>query len=257
MSFRRRPESCSAYVVIAVQTGICVNSHTMQHTIDYRQSIPALHNDSLAQGWLEQWRDVALLSIDQVRGESHVVRPQAEVKLLHDGERLVALFRVCEAGVISRETQINGQVWRDSCVEIFLQPPEATGYFNFECNAGGCVHASFVTNWQRNAQGDVSQRRLLAAAELQQLTICHSLAAVIDSPLPETTSWYLAISIPLSLLQRDVPTADFYVDGWRGNLYKCAEHGPYPHWLSWSPLTQLNFHAPDQFGQLYFETVPV
>jgi hypothetical protein len=226
----------------------------MHYKIDYRQHIPVMHHDSLAQCWADQWQAIAALSIEQARAESHAIRPQVQSKLLHDGKNLVAIFCVNEAGVISRETQPNGQVWRDSCVELFLQPPETTGYFNFECNAGGCIHASFVTDWQRNARGDVSQRRVFAIDELQQLAIYHSLPAVIEQPMLDTTEWYLAMVIPLELLQRDVPTADFSVQGWRGNLYKCAEHGPYSHWLSWSPLSQLNFHAPKEFGRFYFET---
>ena len=39
---------------------------------------------------------------------------------------------------------------------------------------------------------------------------------------------------------------------WRANFYKCGDETSHPHWLSWSPVKELNFHAPDDFGELKF-----
>ena len=38
----------------------------------------------------------------------------------------------------------------------------------------------------------------------------------------------------------------------RANVYKCGDRTSHPHWMSWNPVRTLNFHAPDEFGQLIF-----
>jgi hypothetical protein len=40
---------------------------------------------------------------------------------------------------------------------------------------------------------------------------------------------------------------------WRGNFFKCAEEISHPHWASWSPVDELNFHLPRCFGTIHFE----
>jgi hypothetical protein len=40
-----------------------------------------------------------------------------------------------------------------------------------------------------------------------------------------------------------------------GNVYKCGDNLPVPHFISWNPITTENpdFHRPDFFGQMKFE----
>ena len=40
---------------------------------------------------------------------------------------------------------------------------------------------------------------------------------------------------------------------WRGNFFKCVEENSHPHWASWSPVDEFNFHLPQCFGVLRFE----
>jgi hypothetical protein len=224
----------------------------MLHIIPFKKDLPALSNNTLLHCWSNEWKAIDALNIDQFRSESHKVRPLTQLKLVHDGKHFEGLFKVCESGVISRETQQQGAVWRDSCVEIFLQPPRSSAYFNVEFNAGGCIHASWITDWQRNREGDVTAREFLKTEELERIQVFHSLPERIEKPLMELTEWYLGFVIPVNVLQHYVPMDGLSRTTWRGNVYKCAEHGPYPHWASWSPLTQLNFHAPNEFGEFIF-----
>jgi len=39
----------------------------------------------------------------------------------------------------------------------------------------------------------------------------------------------------------------------RANFYKCGNETSHPHWLSWMPLAERNFHDPSSFGQLVFD----
>lgn len=39
---------------------------------------------------------------------------------------------------------------------------------------------------------------------------------------------------------------------WTANFQKCADETSHPHWVSWMPLPELNFHLPDFFGEIVF-----
>jgi hypothetical protein len=41
------------------------------------------------------------------------------------------------------------EVWKDSCVEIFLQPKPDAGYFNLEMNAGGAHLCCYIEDPER------------------------------------------------------------------------------------------------------------
>jgi hypothetical protein len=225
----------------------------LQHVVAYQKPLPILTGIDWNQLWNVQWQNSLPLSIDQCRSESHSVRPVAQLKLAHDGDNIALLFKASERSVCVRETVAQGAVWRDSCVEFFLQPPQASGYFNFEFNAAGCIHASWVTDWQRDIDGNIAERTLLGETDLAQIQIANSFSsATINTSVDDPVDWYLSAVIPLALL-RNYTTIESLSHGvWRGNAYKCAERSVYPHWLSWSPLSQLNFHAPNEFGEIVF-----
>jgi hypothetical protein len=228
----------------------------LQHVVAYQKPLPTLTVVDWEQVWNVQWQNSLPLSIDQCRSESHAVRPQAQLKLAHDGDTIALLFKASERGVCVRETVAQGAVWRDSCVELFLQPPQTSGYFNFEFNAAGCIHASWVTDWRRDIDGNIAGRLLLSEQELAQIVIANSFSSATINPLMDNPiDWYVGAVIPLSVLRNYTAIKSLSQCVWRGNAYKCAEHGAYPHWLSWSPLSQLNFHAPNEFGEIVFSAV--
>jgi hypothetical protein len=40
---------------------------------------------------------------------------------------------------------------------------------------------------------------------------------------------------------------------WHANFYKCGDHTSHKHWASWQPVKELNFHRPEDFGDIVFE----
>lgn len=69
--------------------------------------------------------------------------PEARFRILYDREGIHVLFLVHGRFVISRAENL-GEVWRDSCVEFFLQlPGDPLNYFNIEVNRGGAVPAGY------------------------------------------------------------------------------------------------------------------
>ncbi|MCD8303457.1 MAG: hypothetical protein LUC86_01330 [Prevotellaceae bacterium] len=172
-------------------------------------------------------------------------KPRAQFRLAHSGQSLHLHFRVLEEWVAALAPQDNGRVWEDSCVELFLQPEGEGLYYNIECN---CACALLVGAGQGRAD------RLLAPLELlRTVSRWSSLGrGVLPLRQPEGV-WELALSVPASLLFLH-PLGDLSGLSMRGNVYKCGDRLPKPHFLTWSPisLAKPDFHCPQFFAPMLF-----
>jgi hypothetical protein len=208
----------------------------------------------LTAGWDDPaWFDVAPLEVAAFRPESSAHRPRTRARLLHTNEGLHGVFRVEDRYVACRHTRYQAPVCEDSCVEIFLRPKPDRGYFNFEMNCGGTLHAAYVTDHRRDG-GALAAATRLSTEEGQRVTIRSSLPPVVDPEITSAVDWELAFFIPAALLERHVgPIGPLAGQQWRANLYKCGDRTSHPHWAAWSPVDALNFHLPHCFGRLRFE----
>lgn len=198
------------------------------------------------------WKKTRIIEISHFRPESSAHRPKTQVKMLYGLEGLYGIFRVQDRYVRSVHRRHQDPVYKDSCVEFFVHPNGKGGYFNFEFNCGGALLASYVINPTRvgNRLADCSR---LSKAEVRQLKIYHSMPKMTDPELQEAVTWYLEFFIPFNLLEKYTGPLDVKPGMmWRGNFYKCADETSHPHWASWSPLEDLNFHLPHCFGTLEF-----
>ncbi len=210
---------------------------------------PRLSGDLSTAPW--QRAPVALVS--QFRPESSDHRPATEARLLWTDTHLHGLFTVRDRHVRCRHTQFNDPVCRDSCVEFFVQPAGSPGYFNFEFNCGGTMLASWITDHRRTPEGFAAFERL-SAQEGGTVEVFHSLPAVVEPEVPGPLDWLIQFAIPFALLERR--TGPLVVEPgttWHANFYKCADECSHPHWASWAPVDELNFHLPRCFGDLRFE----
>lgn len=180
-----------------------------------------------------------------VRPESSGQPPETRFQVLHDGVALYVQFQVKDAYVRSVQTAYQGPVCTDSCVEFFVQPVRGKGYFNFEVNAGGTLHCSYIEDPTRVPGGFVKWTPV-AVEWGKQVEIRSSLPRVVD---PERAAdWTVRYRIPFTLFECYAGRITERV--WRGNFYKCGDATSHPHWISWSPVSVLNFHLPDCFGRL-------
>jgi hypothetical protein len=205
--------------------------------------------EALSLNWPEQLPSgVQELVLDQIRKESSAHRPKVLARLCAYTDRLRVLFRVEDRYMIARERGFNGMVCLDSCVELFIQPPGARGYINFEFNALGNQHCSYITKPERTKNG-FAGFRVLTEAEGEQVQVLSSVAKPIDPVDPSAQVWLLGFEVPWALFAQVTGQAKIQGE-WRANLYKCADESTHPHWLSWSPVSALNFHLPEDFGQI-------
>ncbi len=120
------------------------------------------------------WHKVPALSVDNFRPEGSAHRPQTLCKLLYDRESIFGIFRVDDQYVRCVNTGLQADVYRDSCVELFLQPKSTGGYFNFEFNCGGSLLASYVTDPAR-IRGRVKECLPLTPDDDRQIRRYHNL----------------------------------------------------------------------------------
>jgi hypothetical protein len=199
------------------------------------------------------WQAVVPLEIASFRPEGSGHRPRTLCKLLYSALALHGLFKVEDRYVRCIHTGFQAEVYRDSCVELFIQPRAGEGYFNFEFNCGGSMLASYVIDPTR-VDGRVKECDLLTPEEGRRILRYHSLPEIVEPEIEEGTTWYLEFSIPFVLLENYVgPIGEVSGQTWRANLYKCGNDTSHPHWGAWAPLSERNFHAPADFGRLQFE----
>jgi len=198
------------------------------------------------------WRQIPSLNIDQFRSESSDHHPKTQCKLVYDQERLRGIFCVEDRYVRCIREGFQAEVYKDSCVEFFIQPGERGPYFNFEFNCGGAMLATYVTDPTR-VNGMLRECLPLSPGEDRMILRYPSLPAIVEPEIVEPITWFLEFVIPVAVLERYAgKRVDVSGRTWRGNFYKCANETSHPHWGAWAPVKELNFHAPDSFGNLRF-----
>ncbi len=198
------------------------------------------------------WRDIPYAEVSSFRPEGSDHRPRTRVKTVHSPEGLYGLFQVEDRFVRCVRKGFQAEVYKDSCVEFFVQPARGESYFNFEFNCGGAMLASYIRDWNRVAGGFRDFTRL-SMDDCRQVFRFASLPPVVDPEIKDHILWHLEFFIPFALLERyagEVATAEENV--WRGNFFKCGDETSHPHWAAWAPVSGLNFHLPDCFGNLRF-----
>lgn len=202
-----------------------------------------------------EWRDAETLELVHFRGEADSCsdhRPRTYAKLLYTDEWICGMFRVEDRYVRSKRTRYMDPVYKDSCVEFFVQPEVDSGYFNFEFNCGGTLLCSYITDPERTAEG-FKKFIPLSKEDGNQVVVCHSLPELVDPEITEPVIWTLEFFIPFALLEKYAGSlGDPSGKVWRANFYKCGDETSHPHWASWQPLHSLNFHLPECFGQIRF-----
>lgn len=200
------------------------------------------------------WHNIPKLRLESFRVESSGHRPEVECQLQYDAKGIYGLYQVRDRYVRAAITEFQGRVCTDSCVEFFLSPPGGAGYVSFEFNCSGVMLIHHVLDHRREPGGPLAKFRELTIEEVKLVKIFHSLSGKIEPEITEETNWRLGFFIPFELITRitGVATPESGTI-WRANFYKCADSCSHPHWASWQPVYELNFHLPKCFGKIKFE----
>ena len=202
------------------------------------------------------WERSAEGAVGRVAAERSLFFPDMRFRVLWDDACLYVRMTLRDRWVRSVVTAPQGPVHTDSCCEFFVRPAGAGGYFNFETNAGGCIHASYVTDPRRLPGGALAAETPVPAAWLDRLEIHHNLPRVVDPELASPTDWCVCYALPLELLEAcaGVPCRPAPGAVWRANFQTCGDATSHPRYCFWSDLGpgEPNFHKPEMFGELLF-----
>jgi len=215
---------------------------------------PATANRSIsaAAPWLGEWSEVEPVLVDNFLPASSSHRPETQVRLVYDAHGLHGRFQVADRYVRCVRTEYGSEVWKDSCVEFFVEPKPGCGYFNFEFNSGGAFLVNHIVEPTRTAAGFKEFVRL-PESDARAVRIRASLPPVSEPEITAAVAWTLEFFIPYPLLEKYVGRLGVVAGQcWRGNFFKCAEENSQPHWAAWSPVDEFNFHRPQCFGELRF-----
>jgi len=165
--------------------------------------------------------------------------------LSYTEEELRLAFRVYEEAPLIRYTQPNDPVYRDSCVEFFVQPAptDDARYLNFEINAAGTLLVGLGAGRQDRAYLGPSARPQVPVAT----------ATGLRDEADGESYWTACLRIPLnwlsSLFPSFVPCTGTEM---RGNFYKCGDETPVPHYGCWSKVRSdaPDYHRSEDFGSL-------
>lgn len=221
----------------------------MQYTIQRSQNAPPFTGV-----WTDPaWAPAHELQLTHFHEKSGKHRPLTRAKLLYDDAHLHVIFQVEDEYVRSVELMRQGPVCRDSCVEFFVQPFGHGGYFNFEINAGGILHVTYIRDCSRR-NGGFADYTIINHHLLDLVDIISSMPQVVDPPTTEPTTWTLQYRVPWHFFETFIgKIGDLDGQVWRGNFYKCGDHTHYPHWASWAPINEeLNFHQPRFYAPIHF-----
>ena len=198
------------------------------------------------------WKPAETLEIKNFRKESSKHHPRTQVRLLYDASGIHGIFKVQDQFVRCVRTRYGDQVWKDSCVEFFFQPKPDQGYFNFEFNCGGAFLVCYITNPER-APGGFKEFVRIPIEIGRAIRVHSSLPPIVSPEISAPVDWTLQFFIPFALLERFVgPLDKSKGQPCRGNFFKCVEENSHPHWASWLPVDEFNFHRPQCFGTLQF-----
>lgn len=164
-------------------------------------------------------------------------RPEAYAGVYRTESGFQVLMCAKEKTIAAEERKFGGEVYKDSCLEFFLQPcPEIDErYINFEVNAIGTMHIGI---------GKGRAGRYVFDQVPDGIKAEHS--------EHHGAWWAVSYSIPFEFLTGifgHLPEREM-----RGNFY-CCDESIHPHFGTWNRVIadQPDFHRPECFGRIVWE----
>lgn len=181
--------------------------------------------------------------IESLNWPSFPYKPRVEFTLAMLADGFFIRFNVNENHCLGRFTNDKDPVYKDSCVELFIDPANDGTYYNFEFNCIGTMLLGY---------GATRHNREQAAENTFQNVVRHASLGRKPLNIAQEISWSLEIIIPFSAFFKH-PTGVFMHNSFRCNLHKCGDETNSPHYVTWNPIKteRPDFHRPEYFGNAY------
>ncbi len=192
-------------------------------------------------------KDIHFVSIATINWpDTYPYSPDVKFRLAHNGKSIIIEYIVRENYIRAMAGGDNGNVWEDSCVEMFISFDQSH-YYNIECNCRGDVLL---------ACGPDRNHRIYSTTEnvskIKRMSSIKYDSTFDNMPAPD--EWKLQLIIPVDVFFKD-DIEGLHSLSARANFYKCGDKLPTPHFLSWQPIDveSPDFHLPGFFGDIVFE----
>jgi hypothetical protein len=243
-------KTLSTSAAATVIGSVCINGYSNPLTSPMKELIVKKVNTTADAPWDEVLKLLETTAkwnvIDTVNWSEYTYCPKVEFRMAYADSALLLQYRVKEQSVRAVAAADNGEVWKDSCVEMFIKPENDDLYYNFEFN---CIGMCLL------AVGASRNNREMAKTEI--LSKIRRKTSLDRKPFGERkgeTEWDLTAVIPYACFFQH----PHYSPGGKTahvNFYKCGDDLTVPHFLSWNPIKaeKPDFHRPECFGKLKFE----
>ncbi len=181
--------------------------------------------------------------IGHAEWKEYPYRPDVTFSVARSSTHLAVLYHVRGLDLRAAATGDNGNVWEDSCCEMFISDPSDGTYYNFEMNCTGTLLAA--------KRASRESARHFGPEELSQITRHSTIPKGLIEINGTVFSWSIGMCVPFRLIGVNPEHLPVSL---RANFYKCADKSAHPHFLSWNPVEvpSPDFHRPEFFGELVF-----
>jgi len=183
--------------------------------------------------------------IDVINWENYSYRPDLKFRIGHTEKEIWLKYYVKEEHILARETNTNGAVHKDSCVEFFISV-DGKNYYNLEINCIGTIHLAHGP--------DRNNRKFVDPKTIEKIEVSSTLG---NEPFEERSGnfeWEMMVCFPIECFAFDKINA---LGGRKAtaNFYKCGDDTTKPHFVTWNPVGTENpdYHRPEYFGKVEFE----
>jgi hypothetical protein len=195
------------------------------------------------------WEHANTLEVDNFPWYTSGQKQGTQARLLYDDDAIYVQFTCEDAHIFAKETELNGPVCLDSCVEFFamFDPRKKPDYFNLEMNCCGMMHVGL---------GEQREGRRVITPELAaKIKLKASVPGPTKDESPYDNGWWIAAAMSFDMISEFAGQKVKPASGtpWRANFYRCGGKTDvqYGCW-NFIPWHQPDFHRPEFFGDLTF-----
>lgn len=194
-----------------------------------------------------EWSDIARADVDSYAwgGAERAYKTYGQLAYAKTGDDKTGLYirLFCEEKEpVSKETQLDGMVCMDSCMEFFFgmrdKGSDSVYYLNIESNSLGVTFMSFG----KERHGRV----FLSELGIERFPVRVNITS---------DGWEVLVFVPEKDLKKIFGISDINENTeMMGNFYKCDENANAP-FGSWAPIVAPapDFHRPEYFGKIVIE----
>ena len=209
-----------------------------------RNNIMKQYNLKITNTVPSDWSKIERADIDTFMwgGAERAYKTYAQLSYAKTGDEKSGLYihLFCEEkNPVSKETQLDGRVCMDSCMEFFFNMHDEgsndTRYLNIECNSLGVSHVGFGEGRHGRVRlNDLGVDRFPVSVNIGE------------------DGWELFEFVPEESLKKIFGLSDINEKTLMvGNFYKCDENANAP-FATWAPINvpKADFHRPEYFAKI-------